>query len=273
MSNVRHIARDWLPPAVTRWIRNNRGNDNRFEGEFTSWVEARARCTGYDTEEILAKVLAATLKVARGEAVYERDSVVFDTIEYVWPVSTGLLWAAARHAGRLSVLDFGGALGSSYFQNRGVLQALPSVCWSIVEQDHFVKAGRTHIQNNRLRFYSSIEECTAETRPNAILLSSVVQYLENPLAILSTLLQCGVDIVIVDRTIVNESGSDRIYVQHVPDSIYRASYPCRSLSESRLIAAFRQHYRLLGDFPSLAFPALRPIKSNFKGYLFERVCR
>lgn len=270
MSTLKDAARDWLPPAVTRWIQSSRRNDNRFEGEFPNWAEASARCTGYDTEEILAKVLAGTLKVKRGESTYERDSVVFDTIEYAWPVTTGLLRAAAQNGGRLSVLDFGGALGSSYFQNRGVLLALPSVCWSIVEQDHFVKTGRMRIQDARLRFYSSIEECTAETRPNAILLSSVIQYLENPLAMLSKLLQCDADIVILDRTIVNESISDRIYVQHVPDSIYRASYPCRSLSESRLIAAFQRQYRLLSDFPSLAFPALRRIKSDFKGYLFER---
>lgn len=272
MSNLKAVVQDWLPPAVTRWVRSNRQNDNRFEGEFPSWGAARARCTGYDAEEILARVLAGTLKVKRGEAVYERDSVVFDTIEYAWPVITGLLRAAAQHAGRLSVLDFGGALGSSYFQNQGVLQALPSVCWSIVEQDQFVKAGRMHIQDARLRFYSSIEECTAETWPNAILLSSVIQYLEYPEVILEMLLRCGADTIILDRTIVNQSVSDRIYVQHIPASIYPASYPCRSLSESRLIAAVQRRYNLVADFPSLSFPALRSIQSEFKGYLFDR-CR
>lgn len=268
-----NTARDWLPPALTRWIRNSRANDNRFEGEFLSWEEARSECAGYDTEEILAKVLTATLKVERGEAAYERDSVIFEKPEYVWPLTTGLLWAAAQNAGTLRVLDFGGALGSSYFQNRGVLQFLPNVCWSVVEQPHFVTAGRTHLRNPILRFYSSIEECTANNPPNVILLSSVLQYLDNPAAILEMLLECGADVIILDRTIVNESGTDRIYIQHVPDLIYRASYPCRSLSEGRLVSIVQQQYTLVSDFPSLAFPAVGSINSMFKGYLFERFSR
>ena len=271
MSDLKDTVRDWLPPAVTRWVREHRVSDNRFEGDFGSWEDARVRCTGYDAEEILAKVLAATVKVRRGEAVYERDSILFDTAEYVWPVTTGLLRVATQNAGRLSVLDFGGSLGTSYFQNRAILQAVPRMSWSIVEQSHFVMAGRRHIQDACLRFYQSIEDCIDEAQPNAILLSSVIQYLEDPLRVLARLSNCGVDMIIIDRTIINKSGTDRIYVQHVPDSIYRASYPCRSLSESSLINVFQPRYRLLADFPSLAFPALRRTKSIFKGYLFERV--
>jgi hypothetical protein len=81
------------------------------------------------------------------------------------------------------------------------------------------------------------------------------------------------DIVILDRTIINHSMSDRIYVQQVPPSIYSASYPCRSLSESRLLAATADRYQLRADFRSLFFPALEAIESEFKGYLFTRVSK
>ncbi len=122
MNALRALARDWFPPAVVRLIRRGRGPQQdgglRFEGDFATWEEASAQCAGYDAEDILAKVLAATLKVKSGEAACERDSVLFDDIEYAWPVLAGLMWAAARNGGKLNVLDFGGALGSSYFQNR-----------------------------------------------------------------------------------------------------------------------------------------------------------
>ena len=59
---------------------------------------------------ILGKVLEATLKVKNGEAVYERDLVLFDHIEFYWPVLSGLMWVAARNNGRLNVLDYGGTL-------------------------------------------------------------------------------------------------------------------------------------------------------------------
>lgn len=269
MNVFKTLVLDWLPPILIRWVRQIRGGGIYFEGEFATWNEASAKCTGYDAEYILTKVLAATLKVNRGEAVYERDSVIFNKIEYAWPVLAGLMWAAARGA-RLNVLDFGGALGSSYFQNREFLQSLPDVRWNVVEQAHYVEAGRVHIQNEQLRFYKSIEECLAENNPNVVLLSGVLQYLPDPRSILLDFLKVGADVVVLDRTIVNQSPVDRIYVQHVPPSIYSASYPCRSLSESVLINTFGVNYDFLGDFTSLDFPALNSIKSEFKGYIFTR---
>ena len=97
------LAYDWLPPAILRQIRRRRSTDIRFEEEYATWKDATENCTGYDSEGILEKVLEATLKVKNGEAVYERDSVLFDHIEYSWPVLSGLMWVAARNNGRLNV--------------------------------------------------------------------------------------------------------------------------------------------------------------------------
>ena len=273
MSSLKAMARDWLPPAVHRWVRHRRGGAIRFEGAFSTWEEACAHSIGYDAENILAKVLAATLEVKRGTAVFERDSVLFDKTEYAWPVVAGLLWAAARNGGCLSVLDFGGSLGSSYFQNRKLLKTLPIIRWNVVEQAHYVKAGQTYIQDEQLRFYQSIHECLAENKVNAILLSSVLQYLSDPADLLLSLVAVGADALILDRTIVNHSISDRIYVQHVPSSICNASYPCRSLSEPRLLAMTSDRYHFEGDFTSLRFPELESIGSEFRGYLLTRMLR
>lgn len=270
MSTLKTVSREWLPPALVRWIRQACGNGIRFEGDFATWEDASAHCTGYDNDEILAKVLASTLKVKAGGAAFERDSVLFDEIEYAWPVLTGMMWVAARSGGRLDVLDFGGALGSSYFQSRTFLKALPDVRWSVVEQPHYVDAGREHIQDEQLRFYKTIEECISESRPNVILLSSVLQYLPDPDSLLLHLMGVGSDTIIFDRTIVNNSPSGRIYVQHVPASIYSASYPCWSLSESSLLASLGKNYQILSSFSSLNFPALSFIESEFKGYILTR---
>jgi hypothetical protein len=91
MSITKDIVHDWLLPAVVRWIRQVRGGGIRFEGEFATLEEANVHCSCYDAEDILAKVLEATLKVKRGEATFERDSVLFDEIEYAWPVLAGLM--------------------------------------------------------------------------------------------------------------------------------------------------------------------------------------
>ena len=241
MRVLRGLARDWLPPVLVRWFRQVCGGGGiRLEGDFATWAEANSHCTGYDAEEILAKVLASTLKVKHGEAAAERDSVLFDQIEYAWPVLAGLMWAAARTGGRLSVLDFGGALGSSYFQNRSFLQTLPDVRWSVVEQPHYVEAGRKYIQDDQLRFYKTLEECLAENQPNVILLSSVLQYIERPYELLDKLGKINLKHIIVDRTPFVDGEENKLVIQRVPKWIFPATLPAWLLSENNFVCAMNK---------------------------------
>jgi putative methyltransferase (TIGR04325 family) len=277
MRTLGSLARDWLPPAVTRAIRRALGRGGRsdggirFEGDFVTWKEAAAQCSGYASAEILARVLRATLIVKNGEAAFERDSVTFDTIEYAWPALSGLLLAAARDGGRLHVLDFGGALGSHYFQNRKFLEALQDVRWNVVEQAHYADAGRAHMQDDTLRFYATIDSCLAEDRPNVIVLSGVLQYLAAPYEALDSLLAVGAGMVIIDRTgYVRNRPTARITIQHVPEAIYPATLPCRFLVEEELsgfVAA--RGYRVLEIFESIDDEGDRA-EVSWKGHLFLR---
>ncbi len=271
VSFIRSLV-DTMPPTLARSVYALRRNSIHFEGPFESWEAASANSTGYDADDILSRVLEATLKVKHGEAAFERDSVLFDNIDYPWPVTAGLMWAAARSDGRLDVLDFGGSLGSSYFQHAGLLSALADVHWNVVEQPHFTRAGRAELQDGRLRFHGSIAECMEESNPNVILVSSVLQYLADPDPVVAELCEVGSSAVIVDKTVVNASARHRIYLQHVPASIYPASYACRSLSESTLIANFSPTYRLECAFDSTDPPPLAQIGSRYKGFLFINTC-
>lgn len=248
MTSAKALIRDWIPPLVVRRLQQLGRGGVRFEGDYPSWVEANRHATGYDTDAILAKVLEATLKVKRGEAMYERDSVVFDQIEYVWPVLAGLMLAAARNQGRLNVLDFGGALGSTYFQNRQFLEGLADVSWNVVEQAHYVERGNALIAEGPLRFYSDIAACLAEQAPNVVLLSSVLQYLPDPLGMLDKLGRVGAAVMLVDRTPLASLPENRLLVQHVPASIYPASYPMWVFSDSQLLAHLGQRWRLVSRY-------------------------
>jgi putative methyltransferase (TIGR04325 family) len=197
-----------------------------FSGDFPSWQEALRNATGYDDPRILAKVLAATLKVERGHAAYERDSVIFTEAEYSVPLLACLLYVASKSGGKLRVMDIGGSLGSSYRQNRRFLDHLDELHWSVVEQPHFVEAAARHLAGPIPDFYSSIGACLASTRPNLALLSSVLPYVAEPYELLAAVLQSAIDFAIVDRTpFFVENLADRITVEHVPASIYEASYP------------------------------------------------
>jgi putative methyltransferase (TIGR04325 family) len=272
MNRLKSIAQNWLPPILLHKLRQLRQSDSIcFEGNFSTWEEAAALCDGYDSELILAKVLEATLKVKNGEAAYERDSVLFDEIDYSWPVTAALLWAAAKNGGKLDVLDFGGALGSSYFQNRSFLVGLQAVRWSIIEQSHYVEAGRKYIEDGPLKFYDTIDQCLLEGRPNLVLFSSVLQYLPSPESAIDMCSKLGARLIVFDRTIVNNTKYNSIHIQITPSSIYEASYPCRSFSEEKLLNQLPTSYKLNSKFDSLNFPALTRINSAFKGYIFIKI--
>jgi putative methyltransferase (TIGR04325 family) len=85
------------------------------------------------------------------------------------------MWIAAQSKGELNVIDFGGSLGSTYFENRKFLQALPKVRWNIVEQNHFVDAGKKYFEDDIVKFFYNIESCVRQCSPNVILFSSVIQ--------------------------------------------------------------------------------------------------
>jgi putative methyltransferase (TIGR04325 family) len=261
------MARALLPPIVADLVARRGGNV--WSGDYPTWAAARADSTGYDAVGIVDRIEASALKVKRGEAVYERDGVLFEEIEYSWPLLAGLLWAAARHGGRLEVVDYGGALGSTWFQNRRFLASLPQVRWHVVEQPHFAERGRRSFQDERLRFHESLEACLSETAPSVLVLSSVLQYLERPHEFLAALDR--VPSVIVDLTPVHGGARDRLTVQHVPPSIYPANYPCWIFSEERLLASLGLRFYVAAAFDCELGRDLRieGLRARYRGYLLE----
>ena len=240
-----------------------------LSGDYRSWDEAMAASTGYDSEIILEKTRLALLAVKNGEAAYERDSVLFDEVEYVWPLLAGLMWVAARCGGTLNVLDFGGSLGSTYSQNRAFLSALPEVRWNIVEQPQHVKTGKEWFEDDHLRFYPDISGCLAETTPNVVLLSGVLQYLERPRAILNQVLALPCGHVIIDRTPFWAGPSDRLCVQTVPPSIYPASYPSWIFSRQRFRSRLHDDWRLIVTFDALD-RLVGPVDVAYAGVIIAR---
>lgn len=252
-------------------LRRQRGL--RFTGDYQSWAEALKDSTGYDAPAILAKTRATVLKVKRGEAAYERDSVLFERVEHSFPLLAGLLRAAVHQQGELVVLDFGGALGSAYFQCREFLRPLKRLVWCIVEQAAQVACGKGDFESPELRFYASVDECLAAHRPNVLLLSSVLQYLPEPYQTLKELAQRGIPCIIIDRTAFLDKANDheRLTVQHVPPSIYEASYPAWFLSESKVHSLVQAAgYRLLADFAAPDVGAPHGEKACCKGFIFEK---
>jgi putative methyltransferase (TIGR04325 family) len=237
-----------MPPAVTRAMAERAPGALRYTDGYDSWAAATAAAGAYSESAILDQVRRATDDVVAGRAAMERDGVTFDHIEQRWPVAGALLWRASLDGGRLRVLDFGGSLGSSLRQVTPLLGGV-DVTWGVVEQPTFVSAGRAY-EDERLRFFETIDECCGAITPTVALLSSVLQYLPDPHAVIRAVLASGVDTIIIDRTPMTTLASDVPIVQHVPAQIYAASYPAWLLSHDLLLAD-TVGWTLVSEFPGI----------------------
>lgn len=228
-----------------------KGNDQKqfgWFGDYSSWSDAKNECSGYEAANILNAVKSSVIKVRNGEAVYERDSVLFDEVTY----SPHLIevFESSLNNGKLHVVDFGGSLGSSYFQHRNLFQGLTDFKWAVVEQAHFVECGKNEIAIDELKFYHTIEGALENQNAQVLFLSSVIQYFEEPYKLIESLLPYNFEFIIFDRTAFIEDAKERITKQIVLEFIYKASYPAWFLNEQKFLNAFSKHFELVSDFPS-----------------------
>jgi putative methyltransferase (TIGR04325 family) len=249
-ASIKRTIINFIPPFLTSFLTNLL--NNKWRGNYHTWAEAELKTTGYNDKEILNKVHESLYEVKLGKSKYERDSVLFDEIQYSWPLLSGIMMASAKSNGKIHVLDFGGSLGSTYYQNKKFLDCFEDVIWCIVEQQNFVKIGKEDFEDERLKFYSSVENCLKEQSINILLLSSVIEYIEKPYELLKKLLpQLKVDYILIDRTpFIN--GEDKIVIQTVPSSIYKASYPCHLFNLDKFKTFFTSNgYTLFEEFEAI----------------------
>ncbi len=244
---------------------------NLWTGDYKRWEEAQKDSSGYDDDTILQKVKTSTLRVINGEALFESDSVLFYEPDYHFALISILLNESIKNSNHLNLVDFGGALGSLYFQLKPFLESLNNVQWSVIEQQGFVRTGKEFVENDTLKFYYNITECMEEKRPHIALFSSVLSYIEQPYKILEEFISLNFKTIIIDRNPVFDL-PDRITLQKVPEDIYQASYPSRIFNEKKMIDFFISHNYIL----QLVFKGFDPFFHldehivNFKGYVFTK---
>lgn len=268
-----NLVRDWLPPALRGVIGRASGRSLRFSGRPADWAQAQATSRGYADQAILARVLHATREVVAGCAAFERDSVLFQRWQPPFQLLAPLLRHALRHGGRLEVVDFGGSLGSTYRLCKPFLPAGLVLRWRVVEQANFVAAGQAEFGDDELSFHLALADLPPPTAPRLLLVSSVLQYLEDPSAHLDAWCRFDAQTLLLDRTPLSSAAGHSLCIQHVPRHIYEASYPTWILSRTRLLAQLASHWDLVCEFdcPEGRHRVVGGSAFEFSGLILERV--
>lgn len=247
-SPLRRMARAVTPVGVAERVA--RRGVTRFDDSYPTWADATRATDPADWAEVADRVVAAMAAVRAGHAAFERDGIAVQQPDFRWPVLALLLRQAIRDGGSLRVLDYGGSLGSFYWQHAEQFADV-DLRWAVVEQSAFVeRAGQEDL--DPVTMHATMAAAAAEISPTVVLLSSVLQYLPDPYAVLRDAAETGARCLILDRTTVTDLPDDRPSVQTVPGSLYRAQYPAWLLSEERLRSD------LPGWQVTASFPGLEP---------------
>lgn len=252
---------------------NYTNNTNIYQGFYPTWKKASAVTYGYQDKSIFDKVKKAALEVQKGKALFERDSVLFYQRVYNWPLLSVLQKIAGENKGIINIIDYGGSLGSTYFQHKDFLSACKiKIRWNIVEQKHFVSFGKKKFTSEELKFYYSFKDCLQNTKPNIILASSFIGYVDNPWKVIKEIISSGVKNIIIERTAFINSKSHKILIQKVSPLIYEASYPMWAFNYEKFIRLFTSLYIPIVDFASYCHTdeAVNSNSLTWKGIYFVK---
>lgn len=216
----------------------------RYLGDYNSWTEAAEECEGYDDSVIINKAIWASQKVLNGEAKWERDSFLFYEQKYVYKLCASILRCALKNGNKgVRVLDIGGSLGSTYFQNIKYLEDVNNLEYIVAEQDHYRDYGHEHLENSILKFISSKDDWESQEKYDIILMSASLQYISEYIEIAEKIKRARPEYIILDRILISERG--RLCKETVPEKIYKSSYPVRIFSEKEIKDFFEPEYQVI----------------------------
>lgn len=272
MGAFKRKIKKFIPPIIIELLNSFylKNSLSKWTGDYDSWENALSNSTSYDNFEIIEKCKNALLKVKNGEAAYERDSVLFDSIQYSWPLLSSLMLVSLINERKLSVIDFGGSFGSTYYQNRKYLNYLKDLKYNIVEQERFVVQGKIYFENEILKFYNSIGECIDTSgKPNMLILSSTLQYFKDPKNEIRKIIDFKIPFILVDLTPFNLEKKERLMVQKVSTNIYNASYPCWLLNYDEIMNLFSSSYEIFSEHENSSSIIIDNNTYNYRGFLLK----
>lgn len=259
--NIEKTLRDefrYEGTVITLYSENNRTpfyllyderiSEVRYLGDYRDWADAAGECEGYDDSAIIEKVISSTQKVLKGEAVWERDSYLFYQEKYVYKICAAILRCAVQNSGKggaVRILDIGGALGSTYFQNRKYLADVGRIVYTVAEQDHFADYGHENLEDETLKFIRSTDKWEDLERFDIILMSASLQYIPFYKEVISRIKKARPHYIILDRVLT--SNRRRICKETVPEEIYQSSYPLIIFNKEEMDGIFGKDYKLIEE--------------------------
>ena len=224
-----------------------------IRGNFLEWEDARKCSTGYDDEKTMELFLDQTIdELNKDKKNFEQDGIARN--ERVPNKNfINAIEIATSNEPKLKFLDFGGGLGSLFLNN---FENSPNELkrnWIVFEQRLLVKKAIRIKRLKKLSFTNSKSKFLKNVPNNFIILSSVLQYLKDPMKTLEEVLIKKPKYIFIDRTpFLNSSGGPSILkLQDNPSYLGSSSYPIWLFAPDAFLNLFcRYGFKSITEFNS-----------------------
>lgn len=257
-NRLKNLLIQLLPPLLKNLIKPFFKTSNFVD--YKSWDDASKESGSYSSSSIISRVTKSSKLVFDGKEAYERDSVIFNEIQYSYPLLACLLFCSAN-CKSLRVLDFGGALGTTFQQNRKFLTELKNGCeWRIVEQKKFVEIGKKLFTNKFISFHYDIKKA-AQNGLDVIVFSGSLSYVKNPNFFIAEAIATKAPYIIIDKLQVISGEINTFGSEFIP--FYSTSVPIQFFSHNNLLKIFSKDYNLIEEWVSDLQPNSDKISKGF----------
>jgi putative methyltransferase (TIGR04325 family) len=249
---IKPFVKMFIPPILVNIYRRILKNKNTYTGDFGVWSDAVRESDGYDSEVLIKKIVDANRAVLLNSNKFERDSIVFDAPQYAVYLNAYLLLIKNSDSKDrpLKVFDYGGALGTVYRQFKKFTEQAVDVDWRIFEQRLITEVGLAEFSSKELSFTDSETVDFESQDVDVVIVSSVLEFIENPYLALDKLERTKANFLIFDRTPLWDGMHDVLTVCTAAKYI-GGSYPNWIFSEKKFKKYLFSQWKLIHEWNAL----------------------
>jgi putative methyltransferase (TIGR04325 family) len=268
---IKSIIKNLLPPVITK-ILPKKSSDWGWFGEYETWEDAKKKSLGYEQNYILDKKINTFLRIKSNESVYELDTLLYNEPILNFQLLYVLSYISLEQSPELTIIDFGGSLGSAYYWVKNLLPKKIKYNWFIIEQKHIVKAGQEQFEKANLKFIENFEAYHVNNlkMPDLLVLCGALQCIESNAFIFDEIEKHKYPYVFIDRTpfFDDVEKEESITIQKIPAHYYEqeTTFPCRIFNLKTLITKL-ENYELIFNSPSFD-----NVSCDFYGNRFNYRC-
>ena len=141
MNALQKIIKKITPPIfieIVKGIFFSKKSKYGFHGNYTCWEEVSKQVTGWETDIIFDKINQSTNQLEKKDGFFERDGEIISSTNQNFPLIYSLINSINIEKKELSIIDFGGSLGTHYKRYRQFINNGIKISWAIVEQKKYV---------------------------------------------------------------------------------------------------------------------------------------